>query len=140
MKSLQEKLGFLGKGPLLDRVRSLRARRKNVYDRLRKIDEALIRKRTERTTFPQRAIRDTVTRRTGKVKRKGEGKYVVGLDSIGPSQFKKLGPMYRKRQVPYNPDRHNISRYQHIQDFLDHPRVGNRRPGEGKTFKPGRLP
>jgi len=140
MKSLQEKLGFLGKGPLLDRVRSLRARRKNVYDRLRKIDEALIRKRTERTTFPQRAVRDEITRRTGKVKRKGKGKYVVGLDSIGPSPFKKLGPMYRKRQVPFDPSRHNIQGYQHIQDFLDNPRKGNRRPGEEGTFKPGRLP
>jgi len=140
MKSLQEKLGFLGKGPLLDRVRSLRARRKNVYDRLKKIDEALTRKKTERTTFPQRAIRDTVTRRTGKVKRKGEGKYVVGLDSIGPSKFKKLGPMYREKQAPFNPSRHNISAYQHIQDFLDNPRKGNRRPGEEGTFKPGKLP
>lgn len=104
------------------------------------LGEAFVGKRTERRTFPQRAVRDEITRRTGKVKRKGKGKYVVGLDSIGPSQFKKLGPMYRKRQVPYNPDRHSIQRYQHIQDFLDHPRVGNRRPGEWKTFKPGRLP
>ena len=39
MKPLHEKLGFFGKGPLLDRVRSLRARRKNVYDRLKKISE-----------------------------------------------------------------------------------------------------
>ena len=104
------------------------------------LSEAFVGKRTERTTFPQRAVRDEKTRRTGKVKRKGKGKYVVGLDSIGPSPFKKLGPMYRKRQVPYNPDRHSIQRYQHIQDFLDHPRVGNRRPGEEGTFKPGRLP
>ena len=104
------------------------------------LGEAFVGKRTERRTFPQRAVRDRITGRTGNVKRKGKGKYVVGLDSIGPSKFKKLGPMYRKRQVPYNPDRHNISRYQHIQDFLDHPRVGNRRPGEEGTFKPGRLP
>jgi len=104
------------------------------------LGEAFVGKKTERTSLPQRAIRDEKTRRTGKVRRKGKGKYVVGLDSIGPAKFKKLGPMYRKRQVPFDPSRHNISAYQHIQDFLDNPRVGNRRPGEEGTFKPGRLP
>ena len=102
--------------------------------------ETLVSKKTERTSFPQTQIRDTVTRRTGKVMRKAQGKHVVKLDSIGQSKFKKLGPMQREKPVAFDPSRHNISMRQHIQDFLDNPRKGNRRPGEEGTFKPGTLP
>ena len=104
------------------------------------LGESLVGKKTERTSFPERQVRDTESRRTGKVMRKGKDRHVVKLSSSGPSKFKKLGPMYRERQVPFNSDRHNIQVYQHIQDFLDNPRKGNRRPGEEGTFKPGRLP